>query len=187
MLNQDDPRVQRTQKLIRETFRELLQNKEFEEITIKDIAQKASINRATFYNHYADKYALLEEITFMAFDNMIPEQIAQAQGFTEDVCRQFIELTYSYIISFYRTCRFSTKSVAAQVDGQMKRNLHRSIESLLRKGGDSVHVTINAAMISAAIYNAAYYWYETNKDDNVEQLTDAVILFLNNGLQMKNS
>lgn len=77
--------------------------------------------------------------------------------------------------------------VAAQVDSTMKRTLHRSIESLLRRSGDSVHAAINAAMISAAIYNAAYYWYETNEDDNIEQLTIAVIHFINHGLQMKSS
>jgi len=186
MLNQDDPRVLRTQKLIRETFRELLQNKEFEAITIKDITQMSSINRSTFYAHYEDKYALLEEITALAFENMIPEQIVQAQGFTEDVCRQFIELTYNYIVSFYRTCKFSTKSIAAQIDGKMKQNLHRTIESLLKKSETSITANINAAMISAAIYSAAYYWYETNKGDNIEQLTDAVVLFTINGLQKKN-
>lgn len=63
MVNQDDPRVLRTRQLIREAFSDLLQKKGFDAITVKDIAQKSSINRATFYAHYEDKYALLEEIT----------------------------------------------------------------------------------------------------------------------------
>lgn len=185
MLNQDDPRVLRTRELIREAFRKLLQDKEFEAITIKDIAKTASINRATFYAHYEDKYDLLEEITALAFENMVPEQIVQAKGFTEDVCRQFIKLTYNYIILFYRTCKFSTKSIATQIDGKVKQSLHRTIESLLKKSGTSINANINAAMISSAIYSAAYYWYETNESD-IERLTDAVILFIFKGLQKKN-
>jgi len=185
MIKQDDPRVLRTRQLIREAFSVLLQKKEFDAITIKDIAQRATINRATFYAHYEDKYALMDDITTLALENMIPEDIDQAQEFTEDVCHQFIEFTYNYIIAFYRKCKFSTKSIAAQVDGKVKQTLHRKIESVLKKSGSSDNTNINAAMISAAIYNAAYYWYESNKSDDIEQLTDAVILFIFNGLHKK--
>lgn len=78
MVIQQDPRVLRTRQLIREAFRELLQSKGFDSITIKDIAQRATINRATFYAHYEDKYALLEEITEQAFREMIPKQVMNA-------------------------------------------------------------------------------------------------------------
>lgn len=186
MVNQDDPRVLRTRQIIREAFRALLQTKGFDTITIKDIAQRATINRATFYAHYEDKYALLDEVAAQTFENMIPEHIVQAQEFTEDVCRQFIELTYNYIIMFYRTCKYTTKSIVAMVDGKVKQILYRTIKSILEKNGTSINATINATMISASIYSAAYYWYEENKGDNIEQLTDTVILFIINGLQKGN-
>lgn len=186
MVNQADPRVLRTRQIIREAFRALLQNKGFDAITIKDIAQRATINRATFYAHYEDKYALLDEITALTFENMIPEQIVQAQGFTEDVCRQFIELTYNFIVMFYRTCKYTTKSIAAQVDGKVEQILYRTIKSVLEKSGTSINVNINAAMISAAIYSAAYSWYKANRGDNIDQLTDAVIPFIISGLQKGN-
>ncbi|MFD2370076.1 TetR/AcrR family transcriptional regulator [Brevibacillus sp. GCM10020057] len=53
----------RTRQLIREAFRDLLHSTGFDAITIKDIAQKATVNRATFYAHFEDKYALLDEVT----------------------------------------------------------------------------------------------------------------------------
>lgn len=183
MINQDDPRVKRTRGLIQQTFAELMKEKGFDAVTIQDIAHKATINRATFYVHYSDKYALLDEITALAFENMIPDEIVQAQEFTEDVCSQFIELTYNYIIAFYRTCKFDTKSIAVQVDGKVKQILHRAIESVLKKSETSSSANIKAAMISGAIYSAAYYWYEANKSDDIEQLTDTVSLFIMNGLQ----
>lgn len=183
MKNQDDPRVKRTKQLIQQAFAELIKEKGFDAVTIQDIAQRATINRTTFYAHYSDKYILLDELTALAFKNMIPEEITQTQEFTEDICRKLIELTYNYIIAFYRTCKFDTKSFAVQIDGKVKQILHRYIESILQKSETSTNADINAAMISAAIYNAAYYWYETNKSDNIEQLSDAVSLFIINGLQ----
>lgn len=81
MVNQNDPRVLRTRQIIIEAFRALLQTKGFDALTIKDIAQKATINRATFYAHYEDKFALLDEIASQGFEKTIPAQIAQAQDF----------------------------------------------------------------------------------------------------------
>lgn len=48
--------------LLAEGFKELLLEKSIEKITIKDIADRAGSIRVTFYNHFQDKYELLEWI-----------------------------------------------------------------------------------------------------------------------------
>ncbi|RJP51863.1 MAG: TetR family transcriptional regulator [Anaerolineaceae bacterium] len=55
-----DPRVKRTRQLLEEAFSELIQEKDFQSISIQDITVRAGINRATFYAHFPDKYALLD-------------------------------------------------------------------------------------------------------------------------------
>ncbi|GCE07104.1 TetR/AcrR family transcriptional regulator [Dictyobacter aurantiacus] len=55
-------RAQRTHKLLREALVELLSEQHFESITVGELAQRAMINRATFYRHYLDKYDLVEKI-----------------------------------------------------------------------------------------------------------------------------
>lgn len=120
MVNQEDPRVLRTRQLIRTAFRDLLQRKGFDAITIKDIAQEATINRATFYAHFEDKYALLDEVTEQAFHERIPEQVADAQEFTDDICDQLIIMTHQYIIDFYRICRIDSNLMAKLVDDKIK-------------------------------------------------------------------
>ena len=62
-MSQKDMRVRRTHKLIRESFLALLMEKDFEAITVQDIADRAMVNRATFYRHYQDKYDLVIRIT----------------------------------------------------------------------------------------------------------------------------
>lgn len=54
-----DPRVRRTRQLLHDALERLLDAKDFEEISIQDIADAATLNRATFYDHYPDKAALL--------------------------------------------------------------------------------------------------------------------------------
>lgn len=51
-----------TKELIYETFVELLSQKPFDKITVKDIVEACDINRNTFYYYYSDIYDLLEEI-----------------------------------------------------------------------------------------------------------------------------
>ena len=56
-----DRRVIRTKRMIRDALTELMEEKGFEGITVRDLTEKASINRGTFYLHYRDKYDLLEQ------------------------------------------------------------------------------------------------------------------------------
>ena len=58
---QQDKRVVKTKKNIRETFLTLLGEMPFEKITVTQIASQALIGKTTFYLHYNDKYELAEE------------------------------------------------------------------------------------------------------------------------------
>lgn len=187
MVNLEDPRVLRTRQLIREAFRDLLQRKEFDAITIKDIAQKATINRATFYAHFEDKFALLDEITEQAFHERFPEQVANAQQFTDEICNQLILMTHRYIVDFYRTCRIDSKSMAALVDDKIKKMLQQTIESILLRGdtpqGVSRHpIKILAAMTASSIFGAAHYWLNIEADDRAGVLVEIVRPYIMNGL-----
>lgn len=57
-----DLRVKRTQRAIKDSFFNLVEEKGFEHISVKDITDGAMISRNTFYLHYADKYELLNKI-----------------------------------------------------------------------------------------------------------------------------
>lgn len=51
-------------KKIERAFVELLQSKEFKQITVSDICKIAGINRTTFYANYIDIYALADSIRY---------------------------------------------------------------------------------------------------------------------------
>ncbi len=57
-----DLRVRRTQKMLRQAFIDLLLESSFEAITVQKLAERAMINRATFYRHYTDKFDLAEQV-----------------------------------------------------------------------------------------------------------------------------
>src|SRR5258708_33299702 len=68
-----DPRIRRTRKLLQGALGNLMQTKSFEEISVQDITEAATVNRATFYDHYTDKFALMEAMIAGGFHEMLYE------------------------------------------------------------------------------------------------------------------
>jgi AcrR family transcriptional regulator len=56
---QIDRRVQKTKKLLVETFVQLVNEKGYDSVSIQDIIERANVGRSTFYSHFEDKKHLL--------------------------------------------------------------------------------------------------------------------------------
>ncbi|NFD75971.1 TetR/AcrR family transcriptional regulator [Clostridium botulinum] len=62
MFEAQDLRVVKTLDNIKNSFLQLIKEKSFTKITIKDLTERARINRSTFYKYYLDKYDLKEKV-----------------------------------------------------------------------------------------------------------------------------
>ncbi len=69
-----DPRIRRTRKLLQGALGTLMRSKSFGEISVQDITEAATVNRATFYDHYTDKYALLDAMVAGGFHELLFER-----------------------------------------------------------------------------------------------------------------
>ncbi|MBK9051313.1 MAG: TetR/AcrR family transcriptional regulator [Chloroflexi bacterium] len=75
-----DRRIRRTRNQLGQALRELIIEKSYEAITIQDIADRADVNRATFYLHYGTKEELLVTSLTEIFDELVVQMEAQAEG-----------------------------------------------------------------------------------------------------------
>ena len=66
-----DPRILRSRRMLMEALAKLLITKHLEDISVQEIADEATLNRATFYLHYQDKNALLQAMTESRFRDLI--------------------------------------------------------------------------------------------------------------------
>lgn len=66
-----DKRVQKTKQDLYHAFFELLKQKSYGQITVKDVIQLAECSRGTFYAHYNNKDDLLNEIIHFLFKEMV--------------------------------------------------------------------------------------------------------------------
>jgi AcrR family transcriptional regulator len=56
-----DPRIARTRQSLQEALFDLARERGLDEISVADIAERAGVNRSSFYQHYSDKDTLLAD------------------------------------------------------------------------------------------------------------------------------
>jgi AcrR family transcriptional regulator len=93
---QSDLRVRRTHHFLQEAMIELITEKGFDAITVGDIADRAMINRTTFYRHYQDKYDLVarifEEMTEYLVEHMKPFRKDPAHMDPENIPEVWVQI-----------------------------------------------------------------------------------------------
>src|SRR5262245_8596218 len=116
-----DPRVQRTRKLLKDALVELSANRGFDKVTVGDIVERAKINRATFYRHYQDKYALVEEIFQEAIErlrhDLKPPNESALKGALQDPPARLVKLFEHFAEhnNLYRALRSEERRVGKEV------------------------------------------------------------------------
>ncbi len=60
--NMEDRRIIKTKRNLKEALITMLAKEDFEHISITELCKRAEVSRITFYAHYSDKYALLDDI-----------------------------------------------------------------------------------------------------------------------------
>lgn len=97
--NNNDIRVKRTKKLIRQGLVELAENKRINKITVKELTDHIEINRGTFYLHYKDVYDLIDSLEKELYDDFdkklssfTPEALLSTPvDVCENLCAHFYE------------------------------------------------------------------------------------------------
>ena len=104
----EDLRVIKTKSAIKGAFIELVEEKGFDHVSVKDICNKALINRNTFYLHYVDKIDLLSKIVSETFVNQTTSisslEIKTAYNDKDAIKKAFIATLNAFYkdIEFYR-------------------------------------------------------------------------------------
>ena len=69
-MNTQDRRITKTRKAIYQAFLHLLNQKDYEAITVQEIIDLADVGRSTFYSHYESKELLLDELCQKLFHHL---------------------------------------------------------------------------------------------------------------------
>lgn len=114
MKNQkEDRRIRRTQKMLKESLAELMRVKDFKDISVKDITDRADLNRGTFYLHYTDTYDLLKKMELdilQDFQDMIDNY---GRDFRLDTLLPILGPVIDYITENAEICKILFENTAS--------------------------------------------------------------------------
>lgn len=181
MLHQDcerlDPRIRRTRQLLQGALKRLLEEKEFDRITIQDIAEAATLNRATFYAHYPDKFALLEELIRVSFLELLECRKIRFDGSCATAFHPIILAVCDYLAELQK----SLSSKQHQFEPFVERTVIDQIRVILMDGYQKHPTPRNippemiAATASWAIYGAAKQWVNTPERIPAEEFVGTAV------------
>ncbi|MGI6030402.1 MAG: TetR/AcrR family transcriptional regulator [Eubacteriales bacterium] len=179
-----DLRVERSKKLIKQAFLDLLEEQNFEEITIKDIASRAMVSRKTFYVYYATKMELYEEIVQEYLQKLIPDRSQwnrkRQREDPEGVLREkliFVLQQLNQERKVYRILIYDTGSHLFQT--RLKRFIQEEVlaeiqqAELLRLPKD--YPVKLYEMQSYAIIYSFLSWWVAQYSVNVEEMADIIL------------
>jgi len=167
-----DPRVKRTRSLILEAFGSLLAEKGFESISVQDVTDKAEVNRATFYAHFPDKYALLDYFVSQIFRQEIQKRTLDACHYTPDNLKNLILAVCEFLSKTHSECAQPHQHFESLTEGTIKNILFELLSHWLKQTGTKISTDIPATVATWAIYGLASHYSHLKKRPSLEKFVD---------------
>jgi len=177
-----DPRIRRTRQLLQGALNSLIQSRSFEEISVQDIAEAATVNRATFYDHYTDKFALLDALVAGGFHQLLHARKIQFDGTCPAAACAIIEATCDYLAQIraeHPDCS-GRNSFEPLIDAAITAAICRVLTGSRKNTVlDSSPLSAMAATAASwAIYGAARQWSVTPNRAPVNEIVPQILAFV---------
>jgi AcrR family transcriptional regulator len=184
-----DPRVIRTRALLQNALIELVTERGYEPITIQDITDRATLNRATFYLHYQDKDDLLLNVFDELVAQIVPVPSMEFDPEHPETSTPDIERIFDHIAEhagFYHAmlgeagAPFITARVRGYIDG-----LGMSWLQFLQPDKENVPVPLDIAVnfIGAAYLGVIFWWLDNGMPYSSKYMADRLMCLTVQGLQ----
>ena len=183
----EDPRVKRTRGLIVRAFGELVAEKGHHGLTVQEITERATINRATFYDHFRDQHELLDYFISEAFREQLRRRLPERPGLDEESLRALILATCEYMSGLETSCRTSDRRFRPLIEAQVASELYRLLLGWIEAVPHEANVRsaapeVTASMVSWAIFGAGVRWSRDGAAGFEERFADQALSVIAEGL-----
>jgi AcrR family transcriptional regulator len=168
-----DPRVRRTRSLILHSFEDLLVKKGFGSISVQDVTDKAQINRATFYAHFQDKYALLDYSINQMFMQEIDKRTLNICSYNTDNLRTLILVVCEFLARLHTECAQPHQQFETLVEVTIKKQVFELLSYWLRNS--KIPTELPATVATSAIYGLASHYSHRKKRPTLEKFVDEAL------------
>lgn len=170
-----DRRIQKTRQVIMDTLVQLMSQKDFEKITINEIAEGANVNRGTVYLHFMDKYDLLNkcvESSLMKLASYCETGMAEGgspKGSIEDTFRYLEEHAFEYktLLNNNGATAFRNKLMDILLLSIEKQMEISSMKNMM-------HNDILIQFIASGAVGVVVWWITNSMPYSVKEITEQV-------------
>lgn len=176
-----DPRIIRTKKLIMKSFNKLSSQKKFDAITVKDITEGATVNRATFYYHFKDKYDLMEQVLLEDLKVYLVKPCLAHDKIDEETLKSIFLSLVKYYELVSSKCSINYQDFRTSIKEMMMNTLTEQFHHLLckEKQLDKDQVSrLPAIILSWGIYGLINEWEHDHSLDAEQLITEAIPILL---------
>jgi AcrR family transcriptional regulator len=153
-----DPRVRRTREMVFRALSELLVEKPFSAISVNDIAERSTVNRATIYDHFKDKLALLEEMIRQDFREAFAARMEKTSGTCPVAIRQLVLTVCDFLEGLSGRCEEEERSFDAIMEATIRSAVGEFLLERFRSNPQATDSELRATLASWAICGAAREW-----------------------------
>jgi len=180
-----DPRVKRTRALIQQAFLDLFGEKEFQSITVQDITQKAEVNRATFYAHFPDKFALLDASIQQIFRKELEKRTLNVCHYSEPNLRALISTVCEFISWANSHCKDSDNQFETLVENQVRNQIQDLLTKWLGELNTLIDQNLAVTAASWSIYGLALQWKVSKSPLSAEAYADQILPLIVSNLHLE--
>lgn len=179
-----DPRVRRTRKLIEDAFRQLMKQKHFSDISVADIAEMATVNRATFYLHFEGKEHLAESVLRDNFRDAVLHRIHEQEIVTIESFVELATATIEFIDGSRHSCAKAVNESESLLTAAVLDLLQRMLQRWFELDRDALKLfkTVNQdvliSTIAWSIYGGAINWGDRGRLVSPDRQARAIIELL---------
>ena len=173
-----DRRVTKTKRAIRNAFIKLLSEKEFNEITVKDIADQADIDRKTLYNHYSGIYEIRDELendlVRLLEDAMRELDFAKNIKNPQHIFEILTEILNTNLDLYTYLMRLNSRShVVRKIDNTLKNNVRRAMEDSHMLINDA-NLDLCADFVTAGMLSVYQNWFNSDRSRPLAEVSKDV-------------
>jgi AcrR family transcriptional regulator len=184
-----DPRVRRTRELIVGAFNDLVAEKGHTGLTVQEIAERATINRATFYAHFADQYELFDYAISEAFREELRRRLPDLAGPSEENLKALVLAACDYLAGLNTACTRTDRQFRPLIEARVQGELYEVLLGWIKgspqvAGGWRASPEVTASVASWAIFGAALDWSRNGATLTPDEVADQTLKVIVEGLQL---
>ena len=162
-MNETDPRMKRTSKLLQDAFMALLTEKSFHAISVQEIAERATLNRATlnratFYAHFEDKYALMDYMIGDLFRESLQRRLPAAAHFTLVNLHLLVVAVCEYPAEFQGHCAPTDHELDPRFEARVQQEIYTVLLGWLAQAPPAQELQGGAAQPSRETAASVMSW-----------------------------